>query len=133
MSNDYALLNIGMNVNGVETLTVVDVVNAIAAKNVTIKQIGVVQSDTEKTVVVGIRGDLTKTALRSLAVALRQEAVAQWNPSRFFKNRSERRAEDMQRAGMLAGPKAEAWGEFDASHFLGFDGKPLTTILAEDI
>lgn len=127
--SDYALLNIGLNVNGVEALTVIDVVNAIGARGVAIKQIAVVESDTENTAVVGISPPLTRNGAAMLAAALRQDAIALWDSSRFFRNRSERRADDMQRAGMLAGPKAEAWGEFDPARFFGFNGRPITSIL----
>jgi len=134
-NNDYALLNIGLNVRGLdmvseEKLTVTDVVNAIADKNVKIKQIAVVQSDTERTAVVAIEPPLTRAALHSLAVRLNQEAIAQWNSSQSYRTGGHLRLVDMQRAGMLAGPKAEVWGEFDPARFFGFTGRPITSILA---
>lgn len=68
-------------------------------------------SNTERTSILHLRRDLTRSELYRLAVSLRQDAIACYSFG--------------QRDGALIGPKAAEWGAFDPSLFLMLDGKPL--------
>lgn len=64
----------------------------------------VAQSSTEATLIVRLDKPLTNRQLHTLSVALEQDCIAQLHDGK----------------GVLVGPRAEAWGEFNPEFFLKY-------------
>ncbi len=103
-------VNIGLNVPGGGTLTPEEVMAALTAAGVNVKQSTIHQSDTEQTVVAELDRALTPEEGNAVAVALGQEAVAQHTGNK---------------QGALYGPNAAAWGDFTPEFYLNLDGSRL--------
>lgn len=107
-----ATLNIGLNVGDkVAALTPLSVLAAIRWFGRQTLREAIVDSDTEPTLVVEVDVPFSGPSLAALSARLRQDAVAQWDGQR----------------GLLAGPKAAAWGPFDPAFFFNLDGQRLAT------
>lgn len=111
------ILNIGLDTNDGASLTIAEVVGQFAEPRDVINDLRIVESHTERTLVVDLR-QLTSTTIHNLAVVLRQDAIAAWFPSRG--------------KGELIGPGAEAWGEFNHTFFFHTDGRTLDEHVAEE-
>lgn len=112
-------INIGLNVgDGTEKITVIECIDALRNEGViVIGDVRVVQSDSEPTFVASITFP-DATDWFNVCAELRQEAIGLLL-----------KGEDNSFAGMLVGPKAEAWGPFDASMFFTSTGKRLSDVL----
>jgi len=97
------VINIGLNVKGVETLTPLKVLEALRAVGIEPARFGVKQSNTEKTLVIEARKALTEETGLLVASRLEQDAIAQV---------------DSHGHGELFGPKAKEWGPFNPEYFL---------------
>lgn len=104
---DAAILNVGMAVTDGTSLTEAEVAEALAAAGLT-GEISYAQSDTERTAIVRLSAEPTPEQVDALAQTLRQEAIAL------------RRRDG---SGFLAGPNAEAWGEFNPEFFFTAEGQ----------
>lgn len=119
------VLNIGRRVDSTGAiLPASSVYAALEALHLTVLSSVHVQSDTEPTLVVeveswsdGIGVDAAQAAMiGALAEDLGQDCIATWDPS--------------EGRGLLLGPRADAWGSFDPSFFVGLDGHRLSDTLA---
>lgn len=115
----HGTINIGLHVgDGTEKITALECVDALNAEGViVIGDVRVVQSDSEPTFVAAVAFPDT-TDWFGVCAELRQEAIGLLL-----------KGEDNSFAGMLVGPKAEAWGPFDASMFFTSTGKRLSDVL----
>ncbi len=113
-----ALLNVGLNVGDVLTLSPLEVLSALwraaLQEGVEVLEARVHDSSSEPTLVARLSHPLSTQTLNDLSVTLRQDAVAQWAAGR----------------GTLAGPKADLWGPFDPDFFVTLDGRRLSDALA---
>ncbi len=107
MSDQTATLNIGLAVNGGEELSPREVLHALHDYTISIGA-KVWVSDTERTLVVRTNAPIPADKLHDLAVTLRQEAIAQ----RYANG-----------TGILAGPNAAAWGDFNPAFFILINGE----------
>lgn len=99
-----AILNVGLDTrDGARPITVAAVCEALRAIGRTIVTVEVRESNTEPTAIVVIDRALSPAALAALSAQLNQEAIAQL---------------DADGVGILAGPKADAWGPFNPDFFL---------------
>ena len=118
----HILLNIGLARKGKPDLHVVDVLLALEGHGVTVFRHAVHQSATEATVVAAVElprapderhaaahGDLG--AVYRAAQQLEQDCIAVYDPA--------------IKQGILVGPKAADWGEFQPRYFLNLNGKFL--------
>lgn len=103
-------LNIGMAVTDGDPLTEDDVRRAVRNAGLAVEEFSLQQSDTEQTAVIKTDRALSETELNALASTLKQEAVPQYSDGK----------------GVMAGPKAEAWGDFNPEFFLLPDGGKLS-------
>lgn len=119
------ILNIGRRVDSTGTiLPASHVYAALEAHHLVVLSSVHVQSDTEPTLVVeverwheGIGVDAAQAAtIGRLAESLQQDCIATWDPS--------------EGRGLLLGPRADAWGEFNPEFFVGLDGQRLSDTLA---
>lgn len=109
-------LNIGLAREGKPNLTADEVLDALKTAGLLVGQNTIVQSDTEPTLVVEVWMDPSVlipagAAVYQVAVALDQDCIAariSWNGQ-----------------GRLIGPRAAAWGAFDARFFFTLDGNRL--------
>lgn len=106
-----ARLNIGMAVKGQANLTDDEIQAALKEFGITPTQFKIHPSATEPTFVVDISKPLSKEQLYKLSERLRQSAIPQFELG--------------SGKGMMAGPKAAEWGEFNPDYFLGMDGKAM--------
>ena len=105
---DYpAVVNIGLKIGEDGVLDPMDAKAAVEATGAKITEEATHTSDTESTLVLVLDRPLTKEELFTVSEATQQDAVAQ-------------RTGIAQ--GMLAGPKAEAWGDYTSEYFLMPDG-----------
>lgn len=72
----------------------------------------IVQSDTEPTLVVDIESAGNMAGVSHVAASLGQDCVAAYAPG--------------LKTGMLLGPRADKWGEFNPEFFLMIDGRRLS-------
>lgn len=99
-----AILNVGLDTrDGARPITVAAVCEALRAIGRAIVTVEVRESNTEPTAVVVIDYALSRAKLAALSVVLRQDCIAQL---------------DTYGNGILAGPKADAWGPFNPDFFL---------------
>ncbi len=103
---DRRVVNIGLNVPGGDALTEQKVLDALKAEGLEPTRYEIKQSSTEPTLIAEIPAT-DDAKINRLAETLGQEAIAVYNP-----------ATD---SGVLVGPKAAQWGEFNKDFFL-----PLT-------
>jgi len=105
-------INIGMNVNGVKTLSTAEICKTVEDYGFEIFSLWIVQSDSEPTVVFATEIDESKEKWKSdlfdVALALCQECIAVFDPE--------------SGNGELIGPRAEKWGEFNPHYFFRLDG-----------
>ena len=106
------LLNIGEDTNTGGKLSADKVLAALHLAGALPTNIWGDISDTEYTYIVEIPRVLSEREVRDLSIVLDQDAVAQWDGRR----------------GILAGPKAAAWGPFDPSRFLLLSGERLSDV-----
>jgi hypothetical protein len=112
-------LNIGLRIGRSAHLnTVTQTVQALERAGFNLQALRVDQSSTEPTVVVQVESASTwgvhhhqAAALHGVAVVLGQQAIAAFEPNRGH--------------GVLVGPEAAAWGEFDPTEFIGITGRRL--------
>jgi len=97
------VINIGLNVNGVRELTATEILKVLRTDGVQVIRWEVKESNTELTLVAEIEQNLTEWKGWAIAVALRQDAIAQV---------------DSHGHGELFGPKAKEWGPFNPDYFL---------------
>lgn len=116
------ILNIGLNIedaygNQIGAHTVDDVLAALRGARFPVRQAALHGSRSEPTLVVRTPDDAQSlitvlSGLYNLAEVLEQDCIAVYCPTLA--------------SGRLIGPRADKWGEFDASQFLLPDGSYLT-------
>lgn len=114
------ILNIGRRIEATGAMLPVDTVYAaLAAAGLDVLSSSHVASDTEPTIVVEVASwadygiDAAQArAIARVSAALDQECIAVHD-------------EDSH-AGLLLGPRAHAWGDFNPDFFFGLDGRRLT-------
>ena len=115
-------INIGMHVgDGTERINALQCFNALTSEGVIVSggynDVCIAQSDSEPTFVASVTfPDATDWFV--VCAELRQEAIALLV-----------KGEGDAFAGTLVGPKAEAWGPFDASMFFTNSGRRLSDVL----
>ncbi len=122
MTPEHILINVGLARKGQPDLSVVDVLLTLEGHGVTVFRHVVHQSATETTVVAAVElphapderhaaahGDLG--AIYRSAQQLEQDCIAVYDPS--------------VRTGILVGPRAADWGEFQPKYFLNLEGEFL--------
>jgi hypothetical protein len=122
MTPEHILLNVGLARKGQPDLSVVDVLLALEGHGVTVFRHVVHQSATEATVVAAVElprapderhaaahGDLG--AIYRSAQQLDQDCIAVYDES--------------IKQGILVGPKAAQWGDFNPTYFLNLEGEFL--------
>lgn len=97
------ILNIGLATADGAGITAAAACEALRAAGVGVVDLDVRDSATEPTAVVVIDRAMPPAALAALSAQLNQEAIAQL---------------DADGVGILAGPKADAWGPFNPDFFL---------------
>lgn len=97
-----AILNIGLNVGGVEALSILEVFKAVRKAGGEILSHSLQQSTTERTLVLVLPKKLPASRAHELSVVLEQECIAQLADG----------------IGALHGPKAAEWGPFNPEYFL---------------
>lgn len=98
------LLNIGLHIgDGTEKLKPEVVLEALKSRGLNVKRFEIAQSKTEPTLIAELDRPLSEVEGKEIAVALRQDAIAQSLPGNV---------------GALYGPKAEEWGPFNPEFFL---------------
>ena len=107
-----AILNIGLDVNGVRKHTIGTVAHVVE-RYVPVISIELAQSATEMTAVVVIEHPLAFARLYYLSKDLQQDAIAHLHEGK----------------GKLVGPKAAEWGAFDPQYFLLPDSKIIVDLL----
>lgn len=120
---NHVLLNIGLHVAGKNPLSVVEALAALRAERISVFAYDTHLSDSEPTLVAIVtlpaapdsrhgaaEGDLT--AVHRVAEALRQEAIAVFDPKAS--------------EGVLVGPNAAAWGAFKPEFFITLGGRRLS-------
>lgn len=116
-------LNIGLKrghlVTGFNTLA--QTLEALDIIGFTVRAVNVVDSDSEPTAVVTVLSDSDwgvaahqQRALHWVATALHQQAIAAFEPRRGH--------------GVLVGPDAAAWGDFNPSLFFTIEGRRLSPL-----
>jgi hypothetical protein len=111
------ILNIGMEIGQTgATLTLPEIVQTVERNGLSIARLSVVESDTERTVVMSVHDSLAVPgiphfALWSVAVQLAQDCIAAWDT-------------DLE-LGALVGPGSESWGSFTPAFFFDLDGQRL--------
>ena len=113
-------LNIGLALEGKPNLTADEALAAVKTSGLLVGRYATVQSDTEPTLVVDARTDSAvmipfNASVWQIADALSQDCIAVYIP-----NTNKPAAE-----GMLIGPRAAAWGEFNPAYFIDIDGNRL--------
>lgn len=107
------LLNVGLAVNGRETLTEVDVFDAVLSEGIVVSKYATHKSSTERTVVLAATLPADPIhAMRAVyraAERLGQDCIAVWDP------------EALQ--GVLVGPRTDQWGDFNPAYFIDFSGR----------
>lgn len=115
-SDEVVMLNIGLrDAADTRDISVQEALAALRKRDVGIFDAVVVQSDTERTLV--IRG-VTHASLydiHAVAADLDQDCIAVWSVG--------------EQSGELIGPSTEAWGRFDPSRFFVLDGERLDSAL----
>lgn len=107
---DGNLINVGLNIgNKVDALTQEEVINQLAKRGIKVTKSALHKSDTENTLVAELSRPLTKDELFDLSVDLQQDAIPQLSKD----------------TGILTGPKAESWGDFNPEYFMDLEGKTL--------
>lgn len=113
------ILNIGLRIGRTGQLnTVTQTVQALERAGFNLQALRVDQSSTEPTVIAQVESASTwgvdpaqAAALHGVAVALGQQAIGAW--------------ERNQNHGILVGPEASTWGEFDRTEFIHICGRRL--------
>jgi len=98
-------VNIGLKVGETGSITPDEAFAALRAAGVSVTRSEVKQSGTEPTLVAHLSRPLTDAEAHAVAVATKQEAIAQ----------------QARGAGKLHGPQAAKWGEFNPEFFLTLD------------
>lgn len=117
---DTATVNIGLNPStkeGGQKISRQRALQALRATGRRPRNVKVLQSGSEPTIVADIKPPLSARETFKLSNALRQDAVAQ------------RTAPE---GGMLAGPAASGWGEFNPAFFYTQEGDTLSSSLLTD-
>ena len=116
--NKTLTLNVGMDTESTEALSANVIRESLAATGLLLGRQSVVQSDTEKTLVVEVTPgpDITsparmRGAIFQSAVDLRQDCIAAWN--------------ERTNTGGLIGPRAAAWGRFNPEFFFNLEGRRM--------
>lgn len=102
-------LNIGMKVGKSGKLTTKQITDSLKKFGAKLVKKTIKNSGTEPTMIVRLSKPLSEVDLMSLSKLLKQEAIPQLSNGK----------------GIMAGPKAAKWGDFNPEYFLNFDGKPL--------
>lgn len=103
-----AILNIGLKIGEDGVLDPADARAAVEATGAKIVSESIHESNTEQTLVAVLDRALTQQELYAVSEATQQDAIAQRTG---------------RGQGMLAGPKAEAWGDYNPEYFLMPDGQ----------
>lgn len=97
-----ATLNIGLKIGDTGNLDPNEALAALRGLGIDVTEMGIVQSGTEPTLVVGLNRAMAPGEAEMLARAIKQEAIAQ----------------KTGRSGALFGPGKEKWGPFNDDYFL---------------
>lgn len=110
------ILNVGLrNAADTRDISVSEAIYRLRRGDVGFLEAVVLQSDTERTLVIRGVTDSSLFGVRDCAVDLEQDCIAVWNIT--------------DQCGELIGPNAEAWGRFDPSRFFCLDGERLDSAL----
>ena len=117
--NKTLTLNVGMDIESTEALSAQVIREILVTNGLLLGRDAVVQSDTERTLVIDVMPgpEITNpgrmhAALFLSAQDLRQDCIAAWN--------------EQTRSGGLVGPRAAKWGAFNPEFFFTIEGKRLT-------
>jgi hypothetical protein len=97
-------LNIGLAVNDCKPNTIEETVSIVCVAGVELCAVELQESDTEETLVISTYTPVTEQQLHEIATKLNQEAVA------YYCGKTSK--------GILVGPNAHAWGDFNLDRFL---------------
>ena len=104
-------INVGLNVGNEEKLTPQIIKDTLKKEfNVDVLSGNTFKSETENTFVPELSRKLTNEELNKLSEILQQEAIPQYADG----------------VGIMAGPKAKEWGDFNPDYFLTNNGIPLS-------
>lgn len=106
-------LNIGLDTNDGKVLGIGRIANSLENHGYTISKISVVESDTEPTAVVDVIAQAWAKNMYSVAQDLAQDAIAVSTGGDLIQ-------------GVLVGPSAENWGEFNPEYFFMHDGTRMS-------
>jgi len=122
--NKTLTLNVGMDIESTEALSAQVIREILAANGLLLGRQSVVQSDTEKTLVVEVTPgpEITSAARMHAALFLsaqdlRQDCIAVWS--------------EQTRSGGLVGPRASKWGAFNPEFFFTLDGRRLSATVTQ--
>lgn len=115
------ILNIGLNAGATETIAADVAKQVVAANEFLITKSAIVQSDTEPTLVCEVQAltrspSLVLQFLYQIAIDLDQDCIAVYR--------------EATRKGVLIGPRAADWGEFNPEFFFTLDGSRLAQTVA---
>lgn len=103
-------LNIGMKVGKSGKLTTKQITDGLKKFGAKLVKKTIKNSGTEPTMIVRLSKPLSEVDLMALSKLLKQEAIPQLSNGQ----------------GIMIGPKAAKWGDFNPEYFLNFSGKPLS-------
>ena len=114
------ILNIGLDVKATSQIAAHVALEIVKACGLLVGKHKVVQSDTEPTLVVEASTDPTVLApfhalTHQIAADLQQDCIAVFIPN----------TDSAKSVGLLSGPRAAAWGEFNPEFFFLIDGSRL--------
>lgn len=102
-------LNIGMKVGKSGKITSKQITDGLKKFGAKLVKKTIKNSGTEPTMIVRLSKPLSEQDLMSLSKLLKQDAIPQLSNG----------------VGIMSGPKAAKWGDFNPEYFLGFNGKPI--------
>ncbi len=112
-SIEDTLVNVGLNIGDtVDALSQEQVINELAKRGIKVIESTIKKSDTENTLIAKLSKPLTKDELFDLSVDLQQDAIPQLSKGK----------------GILTGPKAESWGDFNPEYFMDMTGETLNNV-----
>lgn len=110
-------LNIGLDCSNGRMLTVGRIATTLELFGYSIHRLTVVESDTEPTAVVDVTAAEGAGQMYDVALALTQEAIAVATGGDLIQ-------------GVLVGPGAENWGEFNPNFFFMHDGSRMGNVMS---
>jgi hypothetical protein len=110
-------LNIGLDCPTGTVLTVGRIATTLELFGYSIHRLSIVESDTEPTAVVDVTAQDGASDMHDVAMALTQEAIAVATGGDLIQ-------------GVLVGPGADNWGEFNPDFFFMHDGSRMGNVMS---